>query len=535
LSTTSTSSSTASSSVASSSIASSSVASSSTSAGSGWGVLDDFLGADPSNTVAGEAEVETRASTAPKKPQPTGAELREKLNEDLRNWQTKFATAADKGAEDLEARVDEITKRQVENGVEGHGAALIVQLEETAETTVANFKTFIKQTVKSLPENPAEEDLESAYETCVAKTRELGLAVKEKAQAVRNWKAAYDQETDSLVRAAVQSTVEVLDKVYGLGLQEVGMRWAWLDGVTYKDWQKYHKLRNTLTEWEAEVEAVGSRHDGLKTAHDAATKLEDKAMSTASTMVSELVRLKDVSKWKIWAEDASDDFSDQKVPARVYKAAQQAMENVEDASSKASAAIIGSETPATESIASAVKQSVSDAASKVSDTIIGSETPASESLASAIKSQASRASSAASGAVKAGEAAISETVKDTASIASRAPKKVFGGAMAQVVAEAKQPIFDESLDDDEETYSEKVNSMVVEAGNRASELTRAISEALLRPTKTQGSVGSVTSLASEQYAKALAAASSVLYGTEQQSVESATSLASEQFARAVTA
>jgi len=40
------------------------------------------------------------------------------------------------------------------------------------------------------------------------------------------WKASYDQETDSLVQAAVRSTVEVLEKIHSLGLQEVGMRWV---------------------------------------------------------------------------------------------------------------------------------------------------------------------------------------------------------------------------------------------------------------------------------------------------------------------
>ena len=107
--------------------------------------------------------------------------------------------------------------------------------------------------------------------------------------------------------------------------------------------------------------------------------------------------------------------------------------------------------------------------------------------------------------------------------------------MAQVVVEAKEPVFDQPFDDDEETYSEKVNSMVAEAGDRASELSRAISEALMGPTKTQGTAESVTSLASEEYAKALAAASSVLYGTEQHTLESATSVASAKFAQAVTA
>jgi hypothetical protein len=108
--------------------------------------------------------------------------------------------------------------------------------------------------------------------------------------------------------------------------------------------------------------------------------------------------------------------------------------------------------------------------------------------------------------------------------------------MAQAMAEAKEIVLDEPFDDDDdETYSQKVQNVAAEAGDRAAELSKAISEALLGPSRTQGTVESATSLASEQYAKALAAASSVLYGTEQGAVESATSVASEKFAEAVTA
>jgi hypothetical protein len=193
---------------------------------SGWGVLDDFFGAESSSTTASN-EAQTQSSTTkPAEPQLTGAELQEALNEDLRKWQTKFATAADKGSEDLEQRVAEITKRQIHIGPKGHGRALVVKLEETADSTISNLKSFIKRTVKSIPEDATEEDLESAYQKCSSKTRELGLTVKERAQDVRAWKAAYDQETDSLVQAAVGSTVEVLEKIHGLGLQEVGMRWV---------------------------------------------------------------------------------------------------------------------------------------------------------------------------------------------------------------------------------------------------------------------------------------------------------------------
>jgi hypothetical protein len=543
---------------------------------SGWGVFDDLFGSESSST--GAQEVKTKSSVV-KPPQPTGEELRAQLTNDLRKWQTKFATAADKGSEDLEQRVGEITKRQIESSVKGHGRALVVKLEETADTTVANLKSFVKRTVESIPEDATEEDLMSAHEKCSAKTRELGLSVKEKAQDVRAWKATYDQETDSLVQAAVRSTVEVLEKIHGLGLQEVGMRWAWLDGVTYNDWQNYHKLRSTLDEWQAEVEAVGARHDGLLLAHEEAKKLEDEAMDISARMVNELVRLKDVAKWKIWANDASEDFTNKVVPARVFKAAQ-------EASSQVSEAVQGSSTPVTESVASSIESAASQASeaiqaassqvseaveaapsqassaassvsSQVSDAVHGSSTPLSESVASSIESISSQASEAVLGSetplaegaassvsskLSQAQAKASHAAAEGASAASAAyesPKKVFGGANAQIIAEAKQVIFDEPLDDDEDDDNvakvDQIQNIVADAGHRAEELSRAVSEALLGPSKTQGTVESATSLASEQYERALAAASSALYGTQQPVVESATSVASERFAQAVTA
>jgi hypothetical protein len=302
-------------------------------------------------------------------------------------------------------------------------------------------------------------------------------------------------------------------------------------------------------------------------------------MAIASDMVAELVRLKDVSKSKIWAGDASDDFSDKVFAPRVRKAAQQVMDSVEGASSQVAEAIQGSSTPLSESIASSAKSVYSEASSKASEAVQGSSTPLGESIASSVKDAASKASSQVSEAVsgsstpltesiassvqdaaskissQASEAVqgtpssesllsqasskASEVIDDTASKASAAyesPKKVWGGANAQIIAEAREVVLDQPLDDDEDdTYSDKLQSAVADAGDRAAEISRAVSEALLGATKTQGTVESASSVASEQYAKALAAASSALYGTEQPAVESATSVVADKYAQAVTA
>lgn len=529
---------------------------------SGWDVLDKIWDTESSSTASDEAEISTGSQTRPAEPQLTGAELREKLNEDLRKWQTKFAVAADKGVEDLEQRVADITKRQSENGINGHGAALVVQLEETAESTITKFKQFIKQTVEGLPADASEEVLEEAYEKCITKTRELGLAVKEKAQSVRTWKSNFEVETDSLVKAAVSSTVDVLDRIQSLGLQEIGMRWAWLEGVSYKDWKNYHKLRTTLNEWKEEVEAVGTSHQGLQTVHEEAKNLEDAAMAAAQKMVSELVRLKSVSKWKIWANDATDDFSDKKVPARAYKAATQVASDAQHAASQASEALVGSSKiplsqsilEAPSSLASVVQSKATDASSKLVESLQGSETSSIASVSSDVSEAASQASAKVAEKLVNIKAQVEASTPDTKEraeandqekneaeeegpSASDVPRqsKMFAGAAAQVLAEAREIVFDDVLDDDEsEPYSEKLQEVVSKAGDRASEVSKAVSQALLG-SKTQGSVESATSLASEQYAKALAAASSALYGTEKDSLEKATSVASERFAQAVTA
>jgi hypothetical protein len=107
--------------------------------------------------------------------------------------------------------------------------------------------------------------------------------------------------------------------------------------------------------------------------------------------------------------------------------------------------------------------------------------------------------------------------------------------MAQFVA-AKQIIYEDVLEeDDDSSFSERIQSMASEAGDKFSDITKAVSEALLRPTVTQGAVESITSLAAEQYSSALSAASVAYYGTQQGTGESIASIASSRYADAVAA
>lgn len=614
-----------------------------------------------SSSVAASAEAHKSASTTASSLSDAESkaakreDVQEKVTKDLRTWQEKFAKAADKGAEDLEERVKEITDHQIESQAHGVGQAFLIQLEETAESKLKDLKSHIKSAVEALPEDANEDDIEAAYGGLMGEVRAAGQAIKEKAQAIRSWKQSYDRETIHLVTSATESTLEVIDHIRDLGLQEIGMRWAWMEGVTYKDWSKYHSLKKTFDEWRKEVQGVAYEHAGFKSAREEGAKIEETGMAVAEEAAKELVRLKDVARFKLYTHDSSDDFDSTVIPPEAIQAARKvkeaikdaisdaseavagtsqgtmesvasvASEQVEDASSKiseniigtepgvaeqaatkaseailgtqdatdsissvasskaseasssageaaqsvvsaaklkkdqasqavlgspapphesiaskASEAIIGSETPIYESIASQASEAVvgsetpayESLASKASEAVVGSSTPVAESVASEASSSTESLASEASSSIDSASSAVSEAGAD----ATESVKKVWGGAMAQVIVEAKQIIFEDEIDDsDDDTYSEKIQSMVSEAGDRAAELTQAISEAILKPTSTQGSVESATSLASEQYAKAMAAASSVLYGPEQGSAESIASAASDKYAQAVTA
>ena len=557
------------------------------SASSGLSSVAASVAPDQSTTTS----TSTTSASPSLTPEQEAEQTREKIESDLKNWQEKFAKAADKGTEDLEERLKEITGRQIESQVLGVGEALVIQLEETSKSELAKLKKDILYLVKKFPEEYDDDDLGKASLSLSRFTRNAGLAVKEKAQALRSWKEKFDGETQSLVSAASESTLEVIDNIRDLGLQEIGLRWAQMEGVTYKDWSKYYAVKKTFDEWRSKVEAVAQEHEGLQKAKDASEEVESRGMDSAEKTAKELARLKEVGKWKMEAGDVSDDFSTKYIPPQAAAAAQkvvekassaseQATEQASDAASSASSVVIGTEPgmaekatskvaeaasvaseqasvasekaseavvgtpqPKSERVVSAAKEKAEQVASDASEAIIGTPPPLHESIASEASDSAASAASAVSEAVSGSSTPITESVSSAASsvsssassAASKASKKVYGGAMAQKVGERK-PILDDVIsDDDDSTYSETMQKMVDQAGDKYVDITNAVSEALMKATSTQGTVESASSVADEQYSKALAAASSVLYGTQQGTAESVTSAASEKYAQAVSA
>ena len=551
------------------------------------------LSASPESPVGQTSTTpEASASPTPLTAEQQLAAAREQIASDLHTWQQKFAVAADKGSEDLADRVREIVEGLMSSGIDGEGKRLATALNNTSDLEIANVRSSINAAVSQIPDSVSSSDIEKAEQTILDAVRASGLAIRNRANAVRQWHNRFEAEINQRARAAADSTLEVLDSIRDLGLQEIGMRWAWMEGVTYKDWAKYHELKKQFEEWRSEVRDVAIKHTILDEAKKAAENIVEDSMELAAGIAKELIRLKDVGKWKIAARDTSDDFDTRVMPAAVVSAASEVAENVQAASEKiqgtsqgtvesiasqvtdaaasaasAASAIVGTEQGIIESIFS----KATDAAKEISSTILGetSEGP-DEIVSSSVDSAASVVSEFASSATDAGaesaasvRSSLTSATSDASSIhesftpgaaessnlpaggaadaasssvssvVSAASKKIFAGAMAEK-ASSTGPILDDIVDDKEGlTYSEKMQSVVNEAGDRYADVTKAVSEALFGTS--QGTLESATSLASEQYSSALAAASSILYGSAPGTGESIASVASAKYSDAVAA
>lgn len=263
---------------------------------------------------------EAQPTTASLTPAQEKEKAQEKITTDLKTWQEKFSVAADKGSDDLKERIQEIVASQLESGAITYGESLVLALERTAEEELESLKSKTNEIVDSLPDPCTLQDEANAQGKLIDAVRSSGIAIRNRAHSLREWFNNFDAELLRRASAASDSTLDVLDSIRDLGLQEIGMRWAWMDGVTYKDWAKYHGLKKQFAEWRKEVRDVGMEHDDLKNARSTGSDILSNGMSIAESVAKELSRLKEIGKWKIEARDSSEDFTHRTVAASSVRA-----------------------------------------------------------------------------------------------------------------------------------------------------------------------------------------------------------------------
>jgi len=237
---------------------------------------------------------------------PNRRSAREIVAADLSDWQERYAKAADEGAAEIDERVQEIAKKMIRRNARITGKSLLDELRTAGVSELVMLRRAILSIVGLA--NKDRLTREEATEEVIMAVRQAGMAVKEKAQAVRSWRENYENEMKVLVTKAAENHFTILENIRDLALQKIGMKWAWMDGVTYKDWAKYHLLKSRFDEWKGDLEQHVVSHPSLEAAQLEAANVEDEAMKVASATARELARLKQVANWKLIAADDTPEF-----------------------------------------------------------------------------------------------------------------------------------------------------------------------------------------------------------------------------------
>jgi hypothetical protein len=502
------------------------------------------LSSAASSATASPASVVSEAlSAAPK----ATVEPKVQFAEDLEKWKSLATTAVEEGAEDLKERIKDLTEHQISSQAQKVGGALVVQLEETVEQVKSHIKTYAVKLTRSLPEDPTDEELEAAQEDIVQTIRNAGHTIKHKAQAVRDWRSGYDAQTTHLVDKALQSTLETIDNIRELRLTDIGRKYA-SSSLPHKEWSKYNDLKKSSQDWRQDVTKSAQEHPEIAAAKQAGEDVEHTAMAIAEDAVVELTRLRDVSKWKIDAQDDNDDFSSKYVPpvakriqkklaaqaaaaaealrfeteekeskAALEKATSAIAEQAAAAAASASEAIFGTESKLSDTAAgiasslssavlgtpSGLSDSATDVASAISAAVIGTSSGLVDSLSDAASSAASAiigtpsgiidsVTDAASKASKAASSSISSVSSKIASVSS----ETVGPKLASILAEQKKAVdaASKSAQSIGSVVSESASSVVVGTPEPvASQISSSVSSAASVAASSASSVASVAS------------------------------------------
>ncbi|KAF9893384.1 hypothetical protein FE257_011816 [Aspergillus nanangensis] len=267
--------------------------------------------AEPSTTTT-----ITQAPATPKKLSPAEieAQTREKITSDLQAWKEKFAAAVDNAVEELESRIGEMVNSYATGEAKHNGDIIVTALQAVVEQETTSVKNHINALAQKLPIEDLPQEEEEAQEDLVKHVRESAITIRDQAHALREWRNSFDEELLRRVSAAVHATLSVLDSVRDLGFQEIGQRWAWMDGVTYNDWENYHSLKAEFEGWRNQFLEARMKHPKLEEARSMAEDILGEGMGAAEAAAKELARLKEVGKWKISAREVSDNFETRTEP-----------------------------------------------------------------------------------------------------------------------------------------------------------------------------------------------------------------------------
>ncbi|KAJ2904263.1 hypothetical protein MKZ38_008474 [Zalerion maritima] len=229
------------------------------------------------------------------------------ITNDMISWQEKFMDAAETGATEIADNVVDICGRMESQEVEITGKQAVGRFVDSLQEEMSGLRLEIVNIVETVP------DKEEAMEQVTTAVRRVGLTLKERAQNIRAWREKFERDLHTAINRAAHAHFELLDNIKDLALQKMGMKWAWMDGVTYKDWKLYHAMKAEFINWRTELEKSVVTHKSLEKTTNAAADVEDLGMVYAKDAALELKSLKEVGHWKVIAGDSSNNFDPQQM------------------------------------------------------------------------------------------------------------------------------------------------------------------------------------------------------------------------------
>ncbi|KAK8041654.1 hypothetical protein PG993_006177 [Apiospora rasikravindrae] len=450
--------------------------------------------------------------------------------EDLELWQGKFTKAAEESAEEIEGRVQDLADRLIKEEAAVVGKSHLTKLDETVKTELSDLKKSLLSILEKHRDAGAQTDASQLEEDVASAVRASGLKIRDQAQAVRTWRQGYEEETETAVTAIAQEHISILESIRDLALQKLGMKWAWMDGVTYKDWQNCARL----DEWTDDLKVLVTTHPALPQVQTAGTDIENEGMAVAAEAAQELGSLKQVAAWKALAGDYTDDFdastmklaaeaAQQKAAEALKEAAGDAEEIVQSAAGKVQESVESVGEAISEGASSAIKPSQAaasgDAADAETSAVPPLESMASEPTEVASDLSSSRSASTGTHAAESVEPLPTEEVDDidgpeqveesivaspdypssSAGSATPSVKSAMFGAAAQSVP-SRKPVLDDYDEDAEPFLSNVKSSLPTDA---ASSMTDA----------AQAAYTSAIAQAADKYSSAMSVVSVQVSGT----------------------
>lgn len=246
---------------------------------------------------------------------------------DLAKWHKKFSVAAETAVQDLRERIAEIVHSMARVDV-SEGENLKSALTKTIEVELDTLRLKMRAITDSTTDGRryTKQDQNNVNQAI----RSYGQQIKNRAQAVRSWADSYSAALDERVNLATDSTLHVLDDIRDLGLQDLGTRWAKLEGMTYKHWRDYHDLKKAFARERGEIRNQSMQHPALIEAHNEIKRVLEEAMATTEDAVDKLVEAKErVAAWQL--DDSGVGMSkDMPIADRAKNAAEMISERFED-------------------------------------------------------------------------------------------------------------------------------------------------------------------------------------------------------------